>query len=321
MVICDSHCHISCQPKSEDAQRLINSLEGMAFQKYNIMSTNPWDLDFLLSLKGMDHQNLVIPYLGIHPWYSHLFSFTTITKEEHYTAVLSEVTLELLEVLPEPVLVDKHLQKIEKFASSLKESGQLLGIGEIGLDKLFRVPNSGYFGSNHRQEPKLTKSKVRIEHQMAIFKVQLELAERIRVPVSLHCVKAHGPLYDVIRDHSKQCPHLILHSYSGSLHQAQRWIKDFKKQNRKLSFSFSKFVNGKPEKIGDFNALLDALDDLQILVETDYPLDEYILNGKQDEYSMAMESIQTTIGEFKGWSPEFSRHVLNMNSENIYTAH
>lgn len=311
----DTHCHLSCHPVGS-AQDLISTLQKLKFspRTLNVMSTYIYDLEHLETMVDLDADQIIVPFLGIHPWYSHLFSIDKIPKEEHYSLVLSFVSQDLILVLPDPIPLDSHLQKIEELAEKFKRSGRIFGIGEIGLDKIFKIPSSGYFGNVNYTDVSLTKSKVSIDHQLAVFCRQMELADRLKVPVSLHCVKAHGPLYDTVARNYIHCSNVILHSYSGSGDQAQRWVNDFKKLKRKLSFSFSDFVNGKEEKNSDLKKLVLMLHQSQILLESDIAIDEIFLNGKKDSYLAAMSRIELQICHIKGWDLNHGRELFRDNS-------
>ena len=320
MTLCDSHCHVKCRPQITTTAEFIAAID--AFEPptvFNIMSTNPWDLDYLSNVVEQDSHNHVVPFLGIHPWYSHLFSLLDTTKEEHYVLVLTDATPELLRVLPEPVPLLVHLRKIEKLIVQLKSSNRKFGIGEIGLDKLFRIPSSGFFGCpDHGARVTLTKSKVPMNHQLTVLISQLEIADKFKLPVSLHCVRAHGRLFEAILNRYTRITSVILHSYSASIEQAQQWIKDFKQQKRELLFSFSTFVNGKSEKIEHLRALITLLDDKQILLESDLPIDDFFLTGRQNEYRETMDRMKAHIREFKAWPVEFAETVLEKNSSNVH---
>lgn len=320
MNVFDSHCHLSCHPIG-DPKELISVLHDCDYSthSFNIMSTNAYDLPYLEKLVEEDSKDVIVPYLGIHPWYSHLFSLENSSKEDHYSNVLSDVTPELIQTLPEPISLQEHLDRLYKLGNKYKSIGKAFGIGEVGLDKLFRIPSSGYYGSPHLENISLTKSKVRMEHQLEIFRAQMELANELQVPVSLHCVKAHGALYDALSSKYLSCPHIILHSYSGSLDQAKRWVKDFKEQNRKLMFSLSQFVNGKVEKSADLQALVLLLEDHQILLESDFPIDQYFLKERTDEYTEAMKEMQSEICRLKGWTFGAGQAILLTNSGQLIT--
>ena len=92
--------------------------------------------------------------------------------------------------------LDGDISAIETCALSAK------AIGEIGLDFLCDVPR---------------------EAQIAIFRAQLALAERLKKPVVLHCVKAFEEVMRVLRDFHLAA--VIFHGFIGSVEQAQRAVK------------------------------------------------------------------------------------------------
>jgi len=70
------------------------------------------------------------------------------------------------------------------------------GVGEIGLDRWIE----GF-------DPKL---------QEEIFVYQLRLADERNLPVSIHCLRAWGPLLEVLRREWRTGRGFLLHSYGGS---------------------------------------------------------------------------------------------------------
>lgn len=315
MNVPDSHCHLSCHPVGNPSE-LIKTLNdcNFALHSFNVMSTSAYDLPYLVRLVEEDHTHVIVPFLGIHPWYSHLFMTGEYTKEAHYSKVLSDITPELILALPQPISLHEHLDWLQNLAGQYKRKGRKFGVGEIGLDKLFRIPSSGYYGGPDLENVTLTKSKVRMEHQRLLFCAQMELANNLQVPVSLHCVKAHGALYDEIAGNYLSCPRVILHSYSGSVDQAQRWVRDFRQQRRNLMFSVSQFVNGKAEKSSDLQALVLLLEDHQILLESDFPIDKYFLEGAIDDYTKAMKEMYLELCRLKGWTFDAGQVILLSNS-------
>jgi Tat protein secretion system quality control protein TatD with DNase activity len=62
--------------------------------------------------------------------------------------------------------------------------------------------------------------KTEWDAQLEVFRVQWEVATQLDRPVSVHCVRAHGFLYDWLRGEpgapSTHPPAISLHSYTGS---------------------------------------------------------------------------------------------------------
>lgn len=69
-------------------------------------------------------------------------------------------------------------------------------VGEIGLDRW--KPGLGY------------------ADQEEVFGAQLRLAAERNLPVSIHCLRAWGRLWQLLRDHPRPARGLLLHSYGGS---------------------------------------------------------------------------------------------------------
>ena len=120
-------------------------------------------------------------------------------------------TIDTVGIHPWQALVG-DLAEVERLAPSAD------AVGEIGLDYACDIPR---------------------EEQMAIFRAQLALAERLEKPVVLHCVRAFE---DVMKEVG--CHHLkavIFHGFIGSAEQAQRAIN----QGYYLSFGERTFRSPK----------------------------------------------------------------------------
>ncbi|KAI5968944.1 scn1 [Candida theae] len=198
----DNHCHFSPDATREDAYKLAESLNELdvefPIKFFHLMTTQHIDIECIdILLSQLQKPDIIVPYFGVHPWFSHIFyTGSKPNKQDHYRRVLKpEPSDELIEMLPEPMSMDKHTDRMREMIK--KHDVKVYGIGEIGLDKLFRVPKSGWLGNPDHvtaEQDKLTRSRVRIEHQMDIFRYQLRLAESLGKQVSVHCVKAHGVL-------------------------------------------------------------------------------------------------------------------------------
>ena len=105
-----------------------------------------------------------------------------------------------------PIVIERHLDEhIEALDEALQTAGdKLVAIGEIGLDL-------------YREDP-------RFERQQTILDAQLRLAKRHDLPVILHSRRTH----DKLAMHLKRIdlPRKgVVHGFSGSLQQAQRFIE------------------------------------------------------------------------------------------------
>ena len=164
----------------------------------------------------------VVPAFGWHPWFSHMLydDMTTAPgertyhpkgdeeiqaeKTRHYAAVLSspEPAPELVASLPDP----KPLSLLISETREHLLAHPLALVGEIGLDKAFRMPQAWNHGDESARDGELTPGgregrhlsphHVRMPHQVAVLRAQLRLAGELGRPVSVHGVQAHGVLFD-----------------------------------------------------------------------------------------------------------------------------
>lgn len=188
----------------------------------------------------------IIPAFGWHPWFSHQLyddsvpeptyspesaenakdeeteeakdersrSLLAAAKAVHYRAVLQPPPENeaFIESLPDPAPLSLFLAATRKRLAA----HPLALIGEMGLDKAFRLPQQwaaaavAVFEDNdaavHGETPTpggregrmLSAYRVRMPHQQAILTAQLKLAGELGRGVSLHGVQAHGVLYDTV---------------------------------------------------------------------------------------------------------------------------
>lgn len=83
-------------------------------------------------------------------------------------------------------------------------NGKIVAVGEIGLDDYMETPRS--------------------ERQNQLLLEQLKLANRFDLPVILHSRRTHDRLAKVLRQ-SKQARTGVVHGFSGSLSQAQAFVR------------------------------------------------------------------------------------------------
>lgn len=255
VLLVDAHCHLSYRCSTSDNQFPSGHLRC-------VMSTNDKDWQVLKKI----NVNSIRKSFGVHPWYSHLFTLERIDKESHYAQVLDwkdpDEFSSMLGLLPDPVHLDDYI-------TQEYNSQQTTVIGEVGLDKLFRLPkNSGFYVEGGGP---LSRIRVKMSHQVAVFTRFCQLARQEGKPVSVHGVKCHGLLHDICRQ--ELMPHgikICLHSVTASLDTLQIWIKEY---GQSVFFSLSKWINFKDPDEG--KRLATSLPLECLLTETDFPLDQF----------------------------------------------
>jgi Tat protein secretion system quality control protein TatD with DNase activity len=163
----------------------------------------------------------VIPAFGWHPWFSHQLYDDTAgavnstydpaapnaaeQKAKHYSAVLSSSPdAEFVASLPDPLSLSSFIAETRRRVLD----APVALIGEIGLDKAFRLPwpwkeedrssRDEGLTPGGREGRTLSPHHVKMPHQVQVLKAQLQLAGELGVAVSVHGVQAHGVLFDAL---------------------------------------------------------------------------------------------------------------------------
>ncbi len=123
------------------------------------------------------------------------------------------------------------------------EATPACGIGEIGLDRWIPHPD--------------------LEDQQTVFLWQYRLATRLNLPASLHCLRAWGPLWELLRDEPPPPRGFLLHAYGGPVEMVEGWAR----LGAYFSFSGSFLDPRKTAKREVFRHIPPE----RLLVETDAP--------------------------------------------------
>ena len=214
----DAHCHPT------DTVASLEKIATMKTRALTIMATRGQDQSLVAQFanelgqsKSEDQERFLIPAFGWHPWFSHQIWDDRGTsgsraaeappgKESHYRRVLTPVPDEagFLSSLHEPRPLSTLLQDIRAHLHNY----QTALVGEVGLDRAFRIPGTELLDEEYGKDPastpggregrKLSRYRVDIDHQRAILLAQLNLAGELQRPVSVHGVAAHGAVYETL---------------------------------------------------------------------------------------------------------------------------
>jgi len=223
----DAHCHPT------DTMSSIAAMPNMSARVLTVMSTRAQDQDLVPSvaethgIQGPDalhtassSSRRILPAFGWHPWFSyqlyddslapekatyHPSSSPSEAKTNHYKSVLvPSPDEEFIASLPDPIPLSTYLPQVR----SRLESHPLSLIGEVGLDKGFRLPMPWTDADHSKRDATLTPGgregrwlsphRVSIPHQTNILLAQLRLAGELGRACSVHGVQAHGALFDAL---------------------------------------------------------------------------------------------------------------------------
>jgi len=198
----DAHIHLSDDEYSQDMPFIITSMEKMKIRACCV------SMDLHTSEKTLElgkKTKLALSFVGIHP---------------EKAADDLESVIELIE----------------------KNSSQITGIGEVGLDKTYVSNQDGF------------------KRQETVFHKMLSIAEKLHKPVSIHSRATLDEILSILPSYS--IPRVLLHWFAGS------------KKHLKAAMDLGCYASYGPAMIyaKDKQVLLSETNKDKILVETDGPV-------------------------------------------------
>jgi Tat protein secretion system quality control protein TatD with DNase activity len=313
----DAHCHPLERPGT------FNALSTMKTRSLGVMATRREDQPILDKfckeqdgpVTNFSHDTKVVPGFGWHPWFSHLLyddtiapvpnGQTRITDEDarasHFAAVLSPAAdreFALALELPTPLSV-----ALAELRANL-EAHPLAMVGEVGLDKAFRLPEPWTPEEEDRQRErdpgrtpggrcrrKLSAHRVAIAHQKVVLLAQLRVAGEFGRAVSVHGVQVHGALFEVFKE-----------LWKG--YEVQKASKKQRKEALVEQLKETSSENRKPFPpricLHSFSGTVDAL---KPYFATHVPSDNYVSFAWLNNFR-GSDSASTRVEEVIKWVPE-----------------
>lgn len=223
----DAHCHPT------DTVPSFDKIAAMKTRALIIMATRGQDqsivadfadrlgisgdsLPMLISANLENTRGRLVPSFGWHPWFSHQVyddasraQMQSVDKTEHYNRVITPAPGDdddFITSLPDPRplsgLIDQTRSYLERHPFAM--------VGEVGLDRTFRIPGLTLVDSGSERDTALTPGgregrrlspyRVNINHQRRILKAQLNLAGDMQRAVSVHGVAAHGVVFATLQE-------------------------------------------------------------------------------------------------------------------------
>lgn len=174
-----------------------------------------------------------------------------------------------------------------------RRRNKIVALGEIGLD---------YHYERYSDVP-LDRAR-----EMRFFEAQLELAERLELPVIIHDREAHGDCFEAILRH----PNVrgVFHSYSGSAEMARELVR------RGWYLSFSGTLTFKNAARVREAAAVVPRD--RLLVETDAPyLAPHPLRGSLNHSGLLVHTL-AALAEIRGCSASEAAYQTSENAQMLF---
>ena len=186
-----------------------------------------------------------------------------------------------------PCFMEQHSQHHLPLLDAQLEQGAL-AVGEIGLDIFHHSEN--------------------LEQQLALFRGQLVIAQNHGLPVIIHCRKAHDVMLKTLREVSFKAGG-IMHAFSGSLQQAERFIE--------LGFKLGFGGAATYERAQKLRKILMAVPDSAIVLETDSPDIPPAFARNQPNSPYNLFRITDILAQVKGCEPATLARLSTQNVSQI----
>lgn len=180
--------------------------------------------------------------------------------------------------------------------SVLAESDRLRAAGEIGLDFYYDFADHG--------------------NQIRVFEVMLETALKWKLPACIHCRdredsrEAYATAYSMLKDFSSDGGRFVIHSYSGTLQDMERFAE--------LGARFG--INGMItfRRADNIRELAAAYPPDRILLETDSPYLAPVPHRGKENSPAFIPLIAEAVAQARGMSPEEIAVLTNRNAFELF---
>ena len=266
MRLVDVHAHLDYPPLSERLDEVLKNAKEKGVKAIVSNGTNPESNRKVLELSK--NHDIIKASLGFYP--THV---QEVSEEE--------LDIEL------------------KFIESEITKGNVIAIGEVGLDKKF-APEDNQPERTEEEKEKLFKK------QVIGFKKIIALAERTGVPIIIHSRKAELDVIELLEQSKINKRKIIMHCFSGK--------KKLVARIRENGWTFS--VPVIVTKLQQFQELVRDTPINQLLTETDAP---YL--GPEPGLTNESANVDLSIRKFaelKGMTPEEMADNIFLNYMNIF---
>jgi len=183
---------------------------------------------------------------------------------------------------------ENYLKELQHLENQLK-TRNFAAIGEIGID--------------------LYWDKSTLEIQKKVFKHQIQLAKKYKLPIVIHCRESFDEIFEVLESEKSDDLFGIFHCFSGDYQQALK----------ALSFNMKLGIGGVITfKNGKIDQFINQIDIKNIVLETDSPyLAPAPFRGKRNESSYILNVAQK-LAELYNMSVAEIAKITTQNSKDVF---
>ena len=183
------------------------------------------------------------------------------------------------------------------FYEKLAKDPKVVAIGECGLDYAVFV----------RERSSPAEIKKRKEKQKAAFIRQIELAQKIKKPLVIHCREAYDEVLEILRD------------YPGVLGNMHFFAGDWQTAKKFLDLGFYLSFTGVITFARQYDEVLEKMPLNRLMIETDAPYVAPIpYRGKRNEPIYAAE-VARRVAQIRGLSFEDVCDLTFQNAKRIFS--
>lgn len=184
-----------------------------------------------------------------------------------------------------PENVDDDVNKIEKlYDNNINE--KIVAIGEIGLDYYYTKENK--------------------DKQISLFKQQIELAEKLKLPIVIHSRDASLDTYNIIKEYVHEGTKLLFHCFAPTDDLVRLVLE------RKYFVAFGGNITY-PRNI-TFKKYIEMIPIDQIVIETDAPYLSPVPHRGKVNNSSNLPLVCKKLAEYKNMDEEELSKILYENS-------
>ena len=262
----DTHCHLDGEEFDQDRDEVMARAKAAGCAKIFLPAIDLSSSQRILAL-CRQHPDFLYPMVGLHP---------------------EEVRADWREQL---LAIKTILNNAKAPSSPLGRSGEVLAIGEVGLDF--------YWSREFEKE------------QIEAFEEQVRWSVETRLPLMIHCRKAQNEMVHLLKRYAKELPGGVFHCFTGNEKEAAELLQ------------FDRFVLGvggvstfKKSPLPQMLAANVPLD--RLVLETDAPYMAPVpMRGQRNEPAF-IRHIITRLADAYGVSEEEICRKTNENVEKVF---